>query len=184
MIQEKNDILNNQDTNTDLPIAGPVQIQERIEVLDMIRGFALLGILIANMALLSSPAVYFEVLGKNMWTGFWDTAASSFINILIQGKFYTMFSFLFGLGFAIFFERAKLKTASPKLLFYKFICEPILSSHIFRLWRKTASRLFCGAKKCRASGRWICVVFHKSIEIAVLLRKTGSKSRRARAVQS
>src|SRR5215510_11482737 len=92
-------------TNVETPNTGlnnllkaePVQAQERIEVLDVIRGFALLGILIANMAVFSSPAAYFEALGKNMWTGFGDTTASSFINLLIQGKFYTMFSFLFGL---------------------------------------------------------------------------------------
>ena len=38
-------------SNTDLATAEPVQIQERIEILDVIRGFALLGVLIANMAM-------------------------------------------------------------------------------------------------------------------------------------
>jgi uncharacterized protein len=79
-------------TSNSIPTPSPVQPQERIEVIDMIRGFALLGILMANMAWYSSPALYFEILGKNIAEGFWDTATTSFINFLIQGKFYSMFS--------------------------------------------------------------------------------------------
>ena len=135
-MEEKIDTMSIQVPNMDLPRAEPVQVQERIEILDIIRGFALLGILIANMAVFNSPAAYLEVLGKNMWTGFWDTTASSFINLLIQGKFYTMFSFLFGLGFAIFFERAKAKTIKPKLLFYRrlFVLLLIGLAHAFFIW--------------------------------------------------
>ena len=135
-MQEEIDTMAYSSPSAGLPVAEPVQDQERIEVLDVIRGFALLGILIANMAMFSSPAAYFEVLGKNMWTGCWDTTASSFINLLIQGKFYTMFSFLFGLGFVIFFERAKAKTTKPKLLFHRrlFILLLIGLAHAFLIW--------------------------------------------------
>ena len=76
-----------------LSATGPVQPGERVEVLDVIRGFALLGILIANMAFFSSPAVYLELLGREMWTSSWDRAVSAFIGLFIEGKFYTMFSF-------------------------------------------------------------------------------------------
>lgn len=126
-----------QDTSSNnLPKAGPIQAKERIEVLDAIRGFALLGILIVNMAWYSSPALYAEILGKTIWTGFWDTMTSSFINLFVQGKFYSMFSFLFGLGFAIFFERAKERTAKPKRLFYRrlFILLLIGLIHAFFIW--------------------------------------------------
>jgi uncharacterized protein len=139
MQEEKMDAMNIQAQNVgcnNLLQAEPVQAQERIEVLDAIRGFALLGILIANMALYSNPSHYFEVLGRNIWTGVWDTAAFSLINLLVQGKFYSMFSFLFGLGFAIFFERAKARTARPKLLFFRrlFILLLIGLAHAFFIW--------------------------------------------------
>jgi len=135
-MQEGIDTMNNQVTNTGLLIAEPVQAQERIEVLDVIRGIALLGILTVNMAMFSTPAAYLEVMGKNMWTGFCDTTISSFISFLIQGKFYTMFSFLFGLGFVIFFERAKAKTTKPKLLFFRrlFILLLVGLTHAFFIW--------------------------------------------------
>ena len=114
----------------------PTQIQDRIEVLDAIRGIALLGILIANMSFFSSPAIYLEVLGINLWTGFWNETTTSFINLFVQGKFYSIFSFLFGLGFAIFFERAIAKTESPNLLFNKrlFILLLIGLFHGFFIW--------------------------------------------------
>jgi len=117
-------------------IAEPVQAQERIEILDVIRGFALLGILIANMPLFSSPAQYFEIIGKDMWTGFGDTITSSFTSLFIQGKFYVMFSFLFGLGFALFYERAKAKTKKPIRLFYRrlFVLLLIGLVHAFFIW--------------------------------------------------
>jgi uncharacterized protein len=75
-------------------------------------------------------------LGKNIWTGFWDTAAGSFITFLIQGKFYTIFSFLFGLGFFIFYERAQSKTTRPMLLFYRrlFVLLLIGLAHAFFIW--------------------------------------------------
>lgn len=118
------------------PIAEPVQVQERVEILDVIRGFALLGILIANMAWFSTPAIYLELLGKSIWTDVWDKVVSSAISLFIEGKFYTMFSFLFGLGFVIFYERAKAKTNSPTLLFYRrlFILLTIGLAHAFFIW--------------------------------------------------
>ena len=134
-MQEKNDAVDIQVQN----IAKPVQVQERIEILDVIRGFALLGILIFNIAAFSGPAGIYEAMGKGFWggvKGFWDTRTVSFINFLIQGKFYTMFSLLFGLGFFIFLERAKEKVARPKWLFYKRILILLLIGllHIFFIW--------------------------------------------------
>jgi len=138
-MQDKMDATNIQAQKAGLnnvAIAEPVQAQERIEILDVIRGFALLGILIANMPSFNSPAHYFEVIGKDMWTGFWDTITYSFISLFIQGKFYVMFSFLFGLGFAIFYERAKAKTTRSILLFYRrlFILLLIGLVHAFFIW--------------------------------------------------
>jgi len=119
--------------------AQPVLLQERVGSVDAIRGFALLGILIINMALFSGPATYFYILGKGFWgdlTGFWNTAIVSFTDIFVAGKFYTMFAFLFGLGFFIFFERAKEKTNSPRILFYKRLCILLLIGliHGFFIW--------------------------------------------------
>jgi len=139
-LKERIDTMDVQTPNTgleNLPVAVPVQAQERIEALDVIRGLALLGILMVHLtSMFGNPGVYLEVLGKNMWTGFWDTAATSFVNFLIQGKFYTIFSFLFGLGFFIFYERAVAKTAKPTRLFYRRLIILLLIglTHAFFIW--------------------------------------------------
>ncbi|MBP7371041.1 MAG: DUF418 domain-containing protein, partial [Arenimonas sp.] len=79
---------------------------ERIELLDAIRGFALLGILLMNLEAFTGPilgamtGIDSSLQGLNWW-------ADAFIYIFVQGKFWTLFSLLFGIGFAVMFERAK-----------------------------------------------------------------------------
>ncbi|XID90790.1 DUF418 domain-containing protein [Paenibacillaceae bacterium WGS1546] len=85
----------------------PVDRNERIGELDLIRGVALLGILIANMPLYSSPYLYMNLLETQWWTGLGDQIAKNAINVLVEYKFITMFSLLFGAGFMIFLERAE-----------------------------------------------------------------------------
>lgn len=81
----------------------------RIGELDLIRGVALLGIIIANMPLYSYPYLYMNMLEGSWWPGTFDQIARQLIYILVEYKFITMFSFLFGAGFMIFLERAEQK---------------------------------------------------------------------------
>lgn len=87
----------------------PTQPNERYQILDVLRGFALVGVLIANMA---SHSGYFflspdaqqalpgaEAGGVLMWL----------IHFITDGKFYSIFSLLFGIGFALQMQRAQEK---------------------------------------------------------------------------
>nr|WP_084738916.1 DUF418 domain-containing protein [Stenotrophomonas bentonitica] len=79
---------------------------DRIEVIDILRGVALLGILLMNMEALSGPLdLAFTGIDPH-WTGldYWVDAA---VYVLVQGKFFTLFSLLFGAGFAIMAQRAE-----------------------------------------------------------------------------
>ncbi|MFD2366515.1 DUF418 domain-containing protein [Pseudoduganella sp. GCM10020061] len=88
------------------PLAGP-----RIETLDVIRGFALLGICLMNV-------MFFNRSIHEVQTGFppgltgIDLAAAVFVGYFVTGKFWTMFSLLFGMGFAVMLTRAE-KTGRP-----------------------------------------------------------------------
>ena len=118
-------------------MTAPIQAQERIETLDIIRGVALLGILLIHFPTwFGTPALYLMILGESMWTNVWDTTVSSFIDLFFLGKFYTMFSFLIGLGFVIFFERAKARSTRPVLLFYKRLSILLIIGliHAFFIW--------------------------------------------------
>ncbi|WP_428665543.1 DUF418 domain-containing protein [Runella sp.] len=80
-----------------------IAAKERILLIDGLRGFALLGILIAHITYWfnAGPAPD-SVFSKFNDIGF--QIASTFEGIFISGKFYTFFSFLFGLSFALQME--------------------------------------------------------------------------------
>jgi uncharacterized protein len=79
-------------------------LSERLAVLDILRGFALLGILIMNMPSFSS-SMFAEADGSHLWTTRADRWAEQLRDLLFSGKFNSMFSLLFGIGFTIQFAR-------------------------------------------------------------------------------
>lgn len=83
----------------------PIGEGERIVVIDMLRGFALLGILLVNMGLFSTPFIG-SVIGIPRGETPLDHAAEFGVWWLATGKFYPLFSFLFGLGMSIQLARA------------------------------------------------------------------------------
>jgi uncharacterized protein len=88
----------------------PTPATERIELIDIVRGIALFGILAANIRGFAGPAaVYFEPM--LLWPSLPDRIAQALIDTFVQGKFITIFSFLFGLGFAVQLSRAEEKGA-------------------------------------------------------------------------
>lgn len=85
---------------------APLRRDERIQALDVIRGFALLGIFLMNIEWFSraqgemSMGLPVGLTGADWW-------ASRLIYVLVQGKFWTIFSLLFGMGFAVMLARAE-----------------------------------------------------------------------------
>ncbi|MEC5146122.1 DUF418 domain-containing protein [Chitinophaga sp. 212800010-3] len=99
------------------PVPAPMVQAGRIHELDAIRGVALAGILLVNMGLFSFPALYLDPL--EYWPGTWNKISVLFVNLVGEGKFISMFSFLFGLGFTIFLQSAEKKGHSPVKLFLR-----------------------------------------------------------------
>src|SRR5512137_2466024 len=83
---------------------------QRLPVLDVVRGFALLGILIMNMPGFGA-SFFAEADGSFLWTHPVDRAAEQLREMLFSGKFNSMFSLLFGIGFTIQF--ARMEQADP-----------------------------------------------------------------------
>lgn len=96
--------------STDVERAGPITSAERILYIDILRGMALFGILAANMRGFNAPADLYGNISP-LFHGRADLIAQGFIDIFIQGKFVTLFSFLFGLGFAVQMSRAEARGA-------------------------------------------------------------------------
>lgn len=85
---------------------APVGMAERIEAMDVLRGFALLGILLMNLEGFVGPVMASASGVDPTLTGA-DRIVDLLIYILVQGKFYTLFSLLFGMGFAVMSQRAE-----------------------------------------------------------------------------
>jgi uncharacterized protein len=78
------------------PRVVPVRASERIEFVDILRGFAVFGILVANMAGFSGQSRDLQA-----WPGTIDRVVLVLIRLLVEAKFYSLFSFLFGWGMAV-----------------------------------------------------------------------------------
>lgn len=70
----------------------------RIEALDVLRGFALLGILTVNAAAFALPAAWSRAPIVHPPAAGWDTVAWALVAVLFTAKFYTLFSMLFGVS--------------------------------------------------------------------------------------
>ena len=77
----------------------------RLLHLDVLRGFALLGILLVNFEWFARP-IQAIVLGAEPDLAGVGLITSWLIKALAEGKFYALFSMLFGAGFALMAERA------------------------------------------------------------------------------
>jgi len=84
---------------------APVAPRERVATLDVLRGFAMLGVLVSNLFMLYS--FRFASRGPAPDGDLLDTAATWFLWIAVQSKAQTLLTFLFGLGFAAQLLRAR-----------------------------------------------------------------------------
>ena len=111
-------------TNTpDGPSAGeghvavaPTAPTEREPVLDVLRGVALLGILLINIEYMRSAGFYDAFVGVEPSTTLADRTAQFGMGWLAAGKFLSMFAILFGVGAALIADRALRADRSPRRL--------------------------------------------------------------------
>ena len=101
---------------TDEAGRGPVTESERILSLDLIRGVAVLGILLMNAVSFAYGMVpYRNISAAGSDTGL-DMAVAILGEILVDQKFMGIFSLLFGAGIFLFIERAARREKRPTLL--------------------------------------------------------------------
>lgn len=89
--------------------AGPVLDNERLVFIDALRGFALFGVLAANMRAFNLPLMLYDASEK-IFPSLHDVWAQALLDVFISAKAYTLFAFLFGLGFAIQMTRSQARS--------------------------------------------------------------------------
>ncbi len=75
-------------------------------LIDALRGFALAGVLLVNLIWLSGYELLAPMARALLPTADFDQIALRFIDLFVSIKFITLFSLLFGLGFAMQLQRA------------------------------------------------------------------------------
>lgn len=113
------------------PKLSPISAKERMETLDILRGFALFGIILANIVWFIYPVYMQEDPSfKNEWTSFWNQAdytVKFLLSMFVDGKFVMLFSMLFGFGMVIMQERA----AAKQLNFWGIYSRRLIALFIF-----------------------------------------------------
>ncbi|WP_026370434.1 DUF418 domain-containing protein [Kallotenue papyrolyticum] len=90
---------------TPATLDAPIEEGERLAIVDMLRGLALFGILLVNMAAFKLPTGMGRLPRAEQ--GLLDRLVTQGITLLAEGKFYSLFAMLFGFGFAIHLLRAQ-----------------------------------------------------------------------------
>ena len=120
---------------TNLP-SGPTEAGARIGSLDVLRGFALLGILVMNIQLFSmpiaayaNPTAWGDLTGLNL--GVWTLS-----HLLANQKFLTLFSLLFGAGICLFADRIEARGGRPARWHYRRMGWLLVFglAHAYLLW--------------------------------------------------
>jgi uncharacterized protein len=125
-------------TTYDTPVARPLAPTaggERIAALDVIRGFALIGILLMNIEFFNrytgenGQGLAQGISGASLWFSF-------FVQYFVTGKFWTIFSMLFGMGFAVMLARAEAARRSFLVPYLRRIAALALfgALHYILLW--------------------------------------------------
>jgi uncharacterized protein len=114
----------------------PTVSKDRIVVLDALRGFALLGILLMNIQLFAMPyEAYMDPAGSGYFKGadFWIWLLS---HVLAEEKFITMFSMLFGAGIVLMTARIEQKGISSWGWHFRRMAGLLLIglAHAYLLW--------------------------------------------------
>jgi uncharacterized protein len=115
---------------------APTAADERIDALDVLRGFALFGVLVVNMAFWFRTSPYRYELSRFPFPALVDRIADALLAIAFEVRFLSLFSFLFGVGLSIQLERATRSRARPfRLLARRMgVLLGLGVAHILLLW--------------------------------------------------
>ena len=116
--------------------AEPVSALERLTSVDVLRGFALLGILAMNIVAFAWPGpAYGNPMRGAGFEGL-DRAVWFFNHLVFEAKMMTIFSMLFGAGLVLMNERAASRGASLRGVYYRRVLWLLVigAIHAYLIW--------------------------------------------------
>lgn len=141
---------------------SPVRPSERFVILDALRGFSILGIALANFPefslytfLSAEDAAALPASGADQWIRYG-------LYVLVDGKFYTLFSLLFGIGFSIILHNVARKGGNAIRVFFRRMGLLALIGflHLMGIWIGDILLLYALLGMClplfrKLSDRWL-----------------------------
>ncbi len=121
----------------------PTKAKKRIDLLDIYRGFAILGIFVVNIVIMNSTFLNQDEFAKQ-WTSNVDLITTKTLQLFFYTKFFPIFSLLFGLGISMqalkLFDQNRLSfTFFARRMSILFI---IGALHIILLWSGDVLNLY------------------------------------------
>ena len=102
-----------------MTIDAPAALPDRIATLDIIRGVAVMGILLMNIVAFAMPEAAYSN-PRRLWRAAGvDLAVWAFNFVLFDGKMRGLFSFLFGASMLLVIERATAKGENPARVHFR-----------------------------------------------------------------
>ena len=119
------------------PVHGaPVTASERIASLDMLRGVAILGVLVMNIYAFAMPLSAYANPLRMGGSDPYNLGVWFFTHILFDQKFISIFAMMFGAGLVLMTNRAEAKGARPAPIYYRrqFWLVIIGALHGYLIW--------------------------------------------------
>jgi len=114
--------------------AEPAPVRPRLVALDVVRGFALCGILIANVIPISASVASDAPMTTALTAS--GNGGVDWLHLLVDQRFFPIFSLLFGVGFALLVDSATTCVARPRLILLRrlLVLLAIGLAHMLLLW--------------------------------------------------
>ncbi|MFD8526403.1 DUF418 domain-containing protein [Streptosporangium canum] len=115
------------------PSAAAVSGRPRIAALDVLRGFALCGILLANV----KPIAHMVRTGEVTQPVVVASQDGAWLGLFVDQRFFPIFSLLFGIGFSLLLDSVRGRVPRPRVLLLRRILVLLAMglAHMFLLWR-------------------------------------------------
>ena len=148
----------------------PVAAAERYSSLDLVRGFALFGVLLINLLYFFRVSLFSHILQFHSHGGWANRAVDLLAAEFIEFKAINLFSLTFGIGVAIQWERAKLRGGRAEVfLIRRFLillavgaCHMVLVSNVdILMLYSLCGLLMIPALRLPAAG--LIPIFHRNL---------------------
>jgi uncharacterized protein len=119
----------------DAPSQGPIPASKRIEAIDVLRGLALFGVIAIHVVFEFRESIFQQFLPATGQASLIDSALKAFLSAAVELKAFALFSFLFGVGLAIQFDRLANNPRRIALLVRRLMVLLLIGAvHLVLIW--------------------------------------------------